>query len=233
MPWGVQPHRLHAFRGSLYRAMALAVRNNLHFAKVGSGFVFLDLAVDRYFMLRGDPADRFDDFLEGVAGQSALDWLMNRQLIDDHGGSSLSLSRCGARPDSSLVDDGIQNSSACWVARALTAQLIVRRQIERLPLSQIFERLRRVQAPDVRADMRACRVAAGAFQRAKHYMSATDQCLVRGLAMKCMLGRRGCDVQLIIGVTMPFSAHCWVQCGSVVLTDPIDLVRRFEPLLVI
>lgn len=41
----------------------------------------------------------------------------------------------------------------------------------------------------------------------------------------------GPDARLLIGVTMPFSAHCWVQVGDTVLTDSLDLVLSFQPIL--
>lgn len=50
--------------------------------------------------------------------------------------------------------------------------------------------------------------------------------------MKRMLARQGCHADLVIGVTLPFSAHCWVQLGSTVLTDSLDLVQAYKPILV-
>jgi hypothetical protein len=29
----------------------------------------------------------------------------------------------------------------------------------------------------------------------------------------------------------PFEAHCWAQIGQVVLTDPLERVLRFQPIL--
>lgn len=48
--------------------------------------------------------------------------------------------------------------------------------------------------------------------------------------MRRMLQRRGCQSCLVFGVTMPFAAHCWVQAGDKVLTDPLDVVLHYQPI---
>jgi hypothetical protein len=32
---------------------------------------------------------------------------------------------------------------------------------------------------------------------------------------------------------MPFSAHCWVQADDVVLTDTLDIIRRYQPIFAV
>ena len=78
---------------------------------------------------------------------------------------------------------------------------------------------------------RVSRVTA-AFQAARHFFPATDQCLARSIAMKRVLASQGCHADLVIGVALPFSAHAWVQFGDEVLTDPLDLVEPYTPILV-
>jgi hypothetical protein len=45
--------------------------------------------------------------------------------------------------------------------------------------------------------------------------------------------RRGIEVNLVVGVAIPFAAHCWVQHADMVLNDSVDIVSRYEPILVI
>ena len=54
----------------------------------------------------------------------------------------------------------------------------------------------------------------------------------RGIAIRRVLAGKGCDARLVIGVTLPFAAHCWVQLGSAVLTDPLDVVLPYTPILI-
>ena len=43
----------------------------------------------------------------------------------------------------------------------------------------------------------------------------------------------GLGSDLVIGVMLPFSAHCWIQVGAAVLSDPLDLVVNYQPLLTV
>src|SRR3546814_8545172 len=74
---------------------------------------------------------------------------------------------------------------------------------------------------------------AAAFVRAWRYRNATDQCLVRSIAMRAMLARRGLGSDLVIGFMLPFSAHCWIPVGAAVLRDPLALVVNYQPLLTV
>src|SRR3546814_15197290 len=64
-----------------------------------------------------------------------------------------------------------------------------------------------------RGDLDRCQSTAAAFVRAWRYRNATDQCLVRSIAMRAMLARRGLGSDLVIGVMLPFSAHFWLPVG--------------------
>src|SRR3546814_14050631 len=100
-------------------------------------------------------------------------------------------------------------------------QLRASTELRRDSLLKIIERLGRGRLRNASCGERVSQNIAAAFLRSQRLVSAADQCLVRGIAMKRMLAQRGCDARLVFGVTMPFSAHCWVQAGDVVLTDKI------------
>ena len=68
---------------------------------------------------------------------------------------------------------------------------------------------------------------------AERFVHRADDCLAIGIAMSRMLARRNHTHCFVIGVTLPFAAHCWVQAGSVVLTDCADRVARSTPILVL
>ncbi|WP_295326785.1 lasso peptide biosynthesis B2 protein [uncultured Sphingopyxis sp.] len=106
-------------------------------------------------------------------------------------------------------------------------------ELRRDSLLEIVERLGRGRPRNASCGERVCQNIAAAFLRSRRLVSAEDQCLVRGIAMKRMLAQRGCDARLVFGVTMPFSAHCWVQAGDVVLTDTLDIVRRYQPIFAV
>jgi hypothetical protein len=70
------------------------------------------------------------------------------------------------------------------------------------------------------------------FDHARRLAPVRPRCLPDTLAFVRLARRRGHAVDLIFGVKLfPFEAHCWAQSGGLVLTDPLDRIRRFSPIL--
>jgi hypothetical protein len=64
--------------------------------------------------------------------------------------------------------------------------------------------------------------------------SSRDKCLYDCLVLLEFLGYFKLFPTLVIGVTtFPFQAHCWLQCGSLVLTDYVEHVRVYTPILAV
>jgi hypothetical protein len=193
---------------------------------VGSRHVFLDLAQGRYFMLEGAGAEHFDAFAGNQASDDDLLWLTEHGIIEP--GIATRTAIALAPPAASVLDDAPGKISLWLVGEALVALARARQRLARKPLETLFRPGRTGMA-----DAERSRAVAVAFQHTARFVSAKDQCLVRGLALKTMLARRGLAAEFVIGVTLPFSAHCWVQSGSIVLSDPLDRVLGFEPLLAV
>lgn len=67
-----------------------------------------------------------------------------------------------------------------------------------------------------------------------YFFSSYDKCLKNSLTMIDFLARFGAYPTFIIGVHMsPLTAHSWVQYGPLVLTDTVDQVRPFTPILIV
>ncbi|MEO0031794.1 MAG: hypothetical protein RIS94_1552 [Pseudomonadota bacterium] len=76
--------------------------------------------------------------------------------------------------------------------------------------------------------------AARLFDRARRRAPFTPRCLPDALAFLRFVRARGHAAHLVFGVKLhPFEAHCWAQSGGVVLTDPLDRIRRFVPILAV
>ncbi|MDF8333685.1 lasso peptide biosynthesis B2 protein [Novosphingobium cyanobacteriorum] len=70
------------------------------------------------------------------------------------------------------------------------------------------------------------------FDRGRRLAPVKPRCLPDTFAFVRCARRRGHAVVMVFGVKLyPFEAHCWAQAGSLVLTDPLDRVRRFKPIL--
>jgi len=74
----------------------------------------------------------------------------------------------------------------------------------------------------------------GRFHRWSPYLPVTGKCLLQSFMLLRLLHRSGHDAAWVFGVsTWPFRAHCWLQCGEVVLNDTFERVRTYQPIMVV
>jgi hypothetical protein len=72
------------------------------------------------------------------------------------------------------------------------------------------------------------------FVRYRRTLPIQPVCLADSLAFLALAAGYGHYPHLVFGVTAhPFAAHCWVQAGETVLTDNVDHVAVFRPILVV
>ena len=58
-------------------------------------------------------------------------------------------------------------------------------------------------------------------------------CLFQALVLRLFVRRGGAACDWVFGVrTWPFSAHCWLQSGDLVLNDLAERVGAYRPILV-
>lgn len=215
------------------RGAGAVVSPHLRFRRMGSAFIFLCLRTGRYFLVRGGPARRFQRFTTGRAAPADLGWLRERQFIVWSAVSAEPGNRVALPARSSILDLQLPAPGVLDICHVAAAQMRARRDLRSRPLSAIVAMLEQREVIAEPASAMDCLKLAAAFYRARRYFPAIDQCLVRGLAMKRLLDGQGLQADFVIGVKLPFSAHCWVQAGDTVLTDPIDVVLPFEQILVI
>jgi hypothetical protein len=213
--------------------MALALRSGLHHCRFEAEYVFFDLSVDRYFLLSGVAAHRFGRFVSGRASADDHEHLLSHDLLVEVPDEEMRGGRTLPAATASLIDTPVADAPFGTAVASLLAQWRARRDLGRCRLADIVCTFGD-ECIDISPGMdEICGEIAAAFLRARLYASATDQCLVRGIAMKRMLMRRGCAASLAFGVTMPFAAHCWVQTGETVLTDPLDIVLHYQPIFAV
>lgn len=105
----------------------------------------------------------------------------------------------------------------------------------RAVMTAIDRRNRQAAAKGLRFDVAAASRATAAFLYLRPLLfGAQDACLYDSIALTRFLSYYKQFPSCVIGVqTGPFSAHCWVQQGSVVLNDMPEYVRRFTPILAV
>lgn len=224
--------RLHAIAGLGLITMEYRLSPDMRCCTIGTHSIFLDLACDRYFLLKQDAEVRFQKFRAGRADEADLAWLISKRIICPGARQPSDNFPALHAPQCSALDIDLPSARFVSTAQAAIAQIAASRAIRRLPIARILGEIQPVSQRRIPDERRHALHVASAFRQARYFISGTDQCLPRGIAMKRMLARQGCHADLVIGVALPFSAHCWVQLGSMVLTDPLDLVEIYKPILV-
>lgn len=213
--------------------MTFVLRPGLYFRQFENNILFFDLPRDRYFMLSGQRAQSFERFASGGALAQDIEALRREGLISPTDLQPSCEDRQITPPAQSLIDGPLPQATLRATIAVLTAQISAKRDLRRQHLAHVVAGLRS-ECPDAApADADICANLAAASLRAVRYLPAIDECLARGIAMKRLLFARGCPSALVFGVTMPFAAHCWVQVGDTVLTDPLDIILHYQPIFAI
>ncbi|KTE78441.1 hypothetical protein ATE59_00950 [Sphingopyxis sp. A083] len=209
------------------------LRPGLYFRQFENIILFFDLPRDRYFMLSGSQAQSFERFAAGKASARDFEQLQSEGLISSASRPASPLGQQIRPATRSLVDGPLPQGTVGATVASLTAQIRARLDLRRHDLAHLIGRLHSDFPGAASADPEICAGHTAALLRAARYLPAADQCLARGIAMKRLLFAHGCASILVFGVTMPFAAHCWVQVGDTVLTDPLDIVLHYQPIFAI
>lgn len=210
---------------------ALNIRPGLHFCRFDGEYVLLDLPADRYFLVEGEIAQAFNRFLERSSNAADRAALREQNLVCPTRTSGSTSIAMPPTATASLIDRPFPSAPLLDTLWAIRHQWRARTDLRRQSIAEIACQLGEpTRKSSTNNAQSACLRTAAAFQRTRRYVSATDQCLARGIGLRRMLAGKGCDARLVFGVTLPFAAHCWVQIGETVLTDPLDVVLHYKPI---
>lgn len=71
-------------------------------------------------------------------------------------------------------------------------------------------------------------LAATMFRKARVFVPISPSCLLDSISLAKFLTRKKHYSSIVFGVTIdPFSAHCWVQSGNIVLSDYVGNVNAY------
>lgn len=198
--------------------------DDLAWCETAGRLVFLDLAQDRYFMLADNSDRQLRDRLasEGRARwhqpdawPRPADWSVPRHSSPAIGTGTFRLAEVAA---------------AMWTQRRIERRLAARSFRDILTEFGVL-RDRRTRSAARRSSGEA---VIAAFEQARLLRTAADRCLARSLALALRLAARGETAHVVLGVRLaPFGAHCWAQQGDVVLSDSVEEVTRYTPILVV
>jgi len=223
--------------------MDLRVKPGLHFCRVEGRTIFLDEDTSRYFCIAEDVDRAFQLTIlaNGRVGDGADDALIadliSLEIIegDDAGGRGLERPAPVAEPRDDLGPNSAHIAPAFEVAAALFERLRSNRIATRRAIGDVRrlieqERLRFAHRHSASIPTSQLAVPA-AFEVSDFIFGRHDRCLPRAIAMVRRCLRVGHNPSLVIGVRVnPFTAHCWVQQGSTVIGDSIDVTRIYTPI---
>jgi len=220
--------------------MGYRLRDQLSVCLVEDQAIFLDLASDRYFSVGGAGAHAIEALLsDRPATREGLIPLLKAGLVVETDDNAFLAPVDIAAATASLVECGEHRPAFGLgeVIRVSSAVLTANRRLANLPLADIVAALSALRASirvsrDDDASLR--QDAALRFLAARRFVPVTPRCLPDSLGLLAFLARRGLAAALVLGVKLnPFSAHCWVQDGALVLNDALDHVAMHTPILVV
>lgn len=210
----------------MLEAMHPVDRDRTAWVMVDDQVIFLDLCGDRYFTL-GDIDNAV--FLAAIGRGEIPAW---------HLPHSLPKPQAWEEPCSDPPVGSEQGLDIAGLAATLWIERRVERRIRTTPFGELLLGVRTtvekraVRAVNARPEGLAAIVAGS--ERARLIRSAPDRCVPRSLALVLRCASHGLRAHAVIGVrTRPFAAHCWAQHGPIVLSDPLETVAPFTPILVI
>jgi hypothetical protein len=219
--------------------MHYSLRPNLSYCMIDGHPIFLDIDEDRYFRLDGPLEDAFRAYVNaGVGHGPCMDALVDRAILvpgslPDHRSNRISLP---ARSSIELA----AGSGPVGIAAILQVFAIVWRMRSQLGVRALKEVLhdlaryrdeRRLPAAPSESHEARTLEAASLFTRARLYVPFDTCCLLDSLALTKYLAGQGVPANIVFGVTdAPFSAHCWVQVGDLVLNDTVGNTMAYMPI---
>lgn len=210
---------------------------HISFGRIAEHVVLLDATADRYMLLGPKEAA----VLEALASDDAdncdravAERLMARGLVAPGAGAPIAAVEAPTAVRSALETEGkIISLGLCDVAQARAKAAL---SLRVRGLGPTLSRWRRAGSGTELAGVAGREAQAGAaalargFAQARLFLPARRRCVPDSLALLTCLRERGIAAELYFGVRIaPFAAHCWVQAGGELLSDPLDIIREFTP----
>lgn len=219
--------------------MTIGLRSGVSFCEVGDRLIFLDIRADRYFGLGASAEIAFRRAMAGLPvdkDDPPTARLIERGILVVRAPFAPRACPAPAAASESLLDlhrPRVAIHSLLGACGALAAARVTLRWTG-LVSTLDHVRARRERQPAVTGASDRLPEVAAAFDQSARLMRSHDQCLARSIAIMHRLASFGAAAELVIGVRLrPFAAHCWVQQGALLISDRVDQVRSYTPILVL
>lgn len=214
------------------------LHDDLSFCHAGGRLVFLDVGSDRYLRLPPTLESALVRYLAtGSSSDADVSELVARSILVKRSESSAERPSI-VTPTRSAMEAPHPAPRVTLLQTLEVLGLVIHTQmtLKRSPFKEMLDVLSgSTPGPRTIAPFLERQVidAAAAFRRVRLYVPVGMRCLIDSVAMARFLRRRGAHVHVVFGVTVdPFSAHCWVQAGDLVLNDTLGNATSHIPIRV-
>ena len=211
-------------------ALTLWPAPGVHLACVGHDIIVLDLIADAYNCLLG-AADVMS--LSPYGTVRATDATIRKELLDAgiaHTVAPTNSWTPPVLPARELPRTAAARDDAVFTAAAL---VLASRQFRGKSLVRLIAKDRPATTPASIQDETRLDSLVASVRNARPWLPGEGECLQRSFELRRLLSARGIEASWYFGVrTWPFSAHCWLQIGDLVLGDRLERVRFYTPIMV-
>ncbi len=203
--------------------------------------VLLDVRRDRYHRLGARISGRLTERTKepSRAHDPGLRALETADLLDFRGDALDALAWTEASPlTESLLDqgDGSDQASArdIWFLSLRLIATAARLKTRGLQNALTAHGLGASRAASSQQESIPIQAIAARYRKAAQLLPVRPKCLISSLMLSSFARECGASPSLVFGVQLrPFTAHCWLQDGAIVLNDTIEHCSAFTPILVI
>lgn len=203
---------------------------NVYLVRVEDDIVVLDLDADRYHCLvgGGDSVRLEDNGTITPVDDDTADELLAAGLAQRGPPATPRAAPTAPRREVTFAAQPL----AADIVRAATTWVIAAAIFRGKPLSVLAAYHREMPGRDPASDAPRLANLVAAARRARPWIPFEGECLKRSFQLRCLLATHGIAADWIFGVrTWPFSAHCWLQIGDLVVGDRLERVQRYTPIM--
>ena len=219
--------------------MAFELTENYRYCIANDRVILLDVVSERYACLPDEIDAAFRHLATGGKGTApvlaALAPLIEQGVLWEHcGGRGLPAVERLITPDRSVFEslpDQPRSHLHLTLAARVAESLLVRAR----PLEATLRAIeKRRPAPSRNLDDPAVLAALNTYLKTRHWLGNQDRCLTWSVGLVRYLQSIGFAAQFVLGVRIsPWSAHAWVQHEATVLSDSLDRVLPYTPILAV
>lgn len=212
---------------------------HVHLATIDEDVIVLDLLEDQYDCLVDAAVwlTAEDDGGIHVGDQAAADALLEAGIAIHDPPPSLRRPRVPPKRDLSIP----ANPPRVEILRALVGLAVATAVFRKKSLLELIQLNPFVSLPESKKSTgrgafpeSKIAVLLAAARHARPWVPFEGECLQRAFQLRYYLAHRGIATDWVFGVrTWPFSAHCWLQVGDVVIGDRLERVARYTPIMTV